>query len=127
MKRVLLASHHFPPDTAVGAIRASKFAKYLPRSGWEPVVLTVKKEYYPSVDALVDNEPPYPVIRSGFVRNQSYYYRKLKRLIFGNAIPTPSRTPSTGNDAPMRPSLRDWINALTAFPDEDTGWLPFAY
>ena len=41
-KRVLLISYHFPPDTAVGALRCAAFAKYLPSLGWQPYVLTVR-------------------------------------------------------------------------------------
>lgn len=40
MKKVLLISYHFPPDTAVGGLRAAKFARHLPACGWEPMVLT---------------------------------------------------------------------------------------
>lgn len=34
MKKVLLIGYHFPPDAAVGGLRAQKFAKYLPFYGW---------------------------------------------------------------------------------------------
>src|SRR6266542_5659957 len=40
MKRVLLVAYHYPPSTAVGAVRPSKFARYLPDLGWQPIVLT---------------------------------------------------------------------------------------
>jgi len=126
MKRILLVSHHFPPDSAVGGIRTAKFAKYLPRFGWEPVVLTVKEDYHPSIDDLIKEEPTYPVIRSAFVRNQSHYYRKLKRLLFGDAVLKPSALPGLDIDN-RKATLRDWFNAVTAFPDEDTGWIPFAF
>lgn len=38
MKRVYFLTYYFPPVGGVGAIRAAKFAKYLPEFGWEPVV-----------------------------------------------------------------------------------------
>ncbi len=37
--RVLMVARHFPPSGAVAAQRASKFARYLPEFGWEPVVV----------------------------------------------------------------------------------------
>ena len=37
--RVLMVAYHFPPSGAVAAHRASKFARYLPEFGWEPVVV----------------------------------------------------------------------------------------
>ena len=50
MRRILIIAYHFPPDAAVGALRPLKFAKYLPQFGWEPWVLTVRPEYYESLD-----------------------------------------------------------------------------
>lgn len=39
-KKVLIVSYYFPPTNVIGAVRISKFTKYLPEFGWEPVVLT---------------------------------------------------------------------------------------
>src|SRR5262245_60300966 len=50
-KRLLLVSYHFPPDAEVGAVRAQKLVKYLPRYGWEPLVLTVDPRQYEAHDA----------------------------------------------------------------------------
>jgi len=38
-KRVLILSHHYYPANRPPAHRIAKFAKYLPKFGWEPVVL----------------------------------------------------------------------------------------
>ena len=42
MKKVLMITYNFPPIVTVGAIRPVKFAKYLPKFGWTPVILTIK-------------------------------------------------------------------------------------
>jgi len=39
--RILLAAYHFPPSAAVGGLRISRFARFLPEFGWRPYVLTV--------------------------------------------------------------------------------------
>ena len=39
-RKVLFVVSRFPPVASVGAIRVRKFAKYLPRNGWTPVVIT---------------------------------------------------------------------------------------
>lgn len=39
MRRVLFVAYHFPPLANSGTQRPTKFAKYLPQSGWEPVVI----------------------------------------------------------------------------------------
>ena len=43
---VLVATWGFPPYADVSALRAAKFCKYLPRSGWWPIVYTVAPEHY---------------------------------------------------------------------------------
>jgi glycosyltransferase involved in cell wall biosynthesis len=40
--RVLVVSYNFPPLGGVGIQRTLKYATYLPRWGWEPVVLTAR-------------------------------------------------------------------------------------
>lgn len=44
-RRALLISYAYPPITAPGAIRVSKFARYLPDHDWSPTVLTVDGGY----------------------------------------------------------------------------------
>jgi len=39
-KKVLVVSFYFPPTNKIAAVRLGKLAKYLPRFGWEPFVLT---------------------------------------------------------------------------------------
>jgi len=41
VKKVLIITTHFPPDRHVGGHRPVKFAKYFPKFGWQPVILTV--------------------------------------------------------------------------------------
>ena len=40
MKPVLLISYYYPPSSAVGAVRPSKFADHLPAFGWHPTIVT---------------------------------------------------------------------------------------
>lgn len=58
MRRLLLISPHFPPDTNAGTHRARLLAPHLPAYGWEPTVLTVDPRDYegrldPDLAALV--------------------------------------------------------------------------
>lgn len=58
MKKVLMITTHFAPDIHVGAKRMTKFAKYLPQYGWQPVVLTCQVWRYHGVDkTLLDQLP----------------------------------------------------------------------
>lgn len=46
MKKVLIAAYYSPPYALVGAVRITKFCKYLPQFGWQPWILTVDPDYY---------------------------------------------------------------------------------
>jgi glycosyltransferase involved in cell wall biosynthesis len=131
MKRVLLITYHFPPDGAVGSVRAAKFAKYLPEFGWEATILTVKPKYCDVLDTnTIDvNSSGIPVvIRTGMFRNPSFYYRKIKRRLRSNgtkAYVSPPETEKAARHA--QTAFRTWIDFLLSFPDEQTGWIPFGF
>lgn len=46
MKNILVISFNFPPIAKVSGLRASKFAKFLPEFGYNPLILTVDPRYY---------------------------------------------------------------------------------
>jgi glycosyltransferase involved in cell wall biosynthesis len=49
-RSVLIASYHFPPDAAVGALRPARFGRILAELGWRVSVLTVHDEQCPVKD-----------------------------------------------------------------------------
>jgi glycosyltransferase involved in cell wall biosynthesis len=65
--RLLLVAYHFPPQSgSSGLLRSQKFCRYLPESGWRPVVLTVSTMAYETVEldkCPGDSEDP-PVLRA---------------------------------------------------------------
>lgn len=65
MKKVLIITTHFAPDIHVGAKRPTKFAKFLPEYGWQPVVLTKGVEYYHGIDETLNEDlpPDLPIYR----------------------------------------------------------------
>ncbi len=46
MKNILIIYPHWPPSNLAGVHRARLIANYLPDFDWNPIVLTVKSEYY---------------------------------------------------------------------------------
>lgn len=44
MKKVFMIAHQFPPVGGSGVQRTSKFVKYLPELGYEPIIFTIKAE-----------------------------------------------------------------------------------
>lgn len=65
MKRVLVITYYWPPSGGSGVQRWLKTSKYLPQSGWEPVIYTPKNPDVNSVDEslLKDVSPELKVIK----------------------------------------------------------------
>ena len=59
MPRVLMISSAFPPTGGAGVQRSAKFAKYLPRFGWRPVVWSASRlSRLPYDESLLADLPP---------------------------------------------------------------------
>ena len=57
-KKVLIITYYWPPSGGPGVQRVLNFAKYLPKFGWEPIILTVRKGEYPARDISLEKEIP---------------------------------------------------------------------
>jgi len=84
MQKVLIVTYYWPPGSGAGVQRWLKFSKYLPRHGWEPVILTIDPDYaaWPVTDVSHSGEIPdslrvYKTISTDFFR----LYRKDKTKI----------------------------------------------
>ena len=66
MKSVLIVAFDFPPQGGTGAIRVTKFAKYLPEFGWQPVVVTSDMLWNRDESLAQDVPPDTPVYRVGW-------------------------------------------------------------
>jgi glycosyltransferase involved in cell wall biosynthesis len=75
VKRVLMIAFHFPPLRGSSGIqRTLKFAQYLPRLGWQPLVLSAHPRAYPQVgdDQLKDIAPDLVVKRAFALDSQRH-------------------------------------------------------
>jgi glycosyltransferase involved in cell wall biosynthesis len=109
--RVLLISYAYPPISAPGAIRVSKWRNYLPEFGWEPTVLTVEGGYsrMKSGENLEDDA----VIRVPDAPWKS-------KVSVSPAVATSKKKPS------LKSALRKQATYLM-FPDRDRTWIKPAY
>jgi len=67
MRRVLMISPHFPPDSSAAAHRVRLLAPHLGEAGWEPTIVTLESSAYEGrpdceLEALVP--PSLPVVRA---------------------------------------------------------------
>lgn len=58
MRRVLIVAYDFPPRGATGVIRVTKFVRYLPEFGWQPVVVAAAVRGGMIDEALLAQLPP---------------------------------------------------------------------
>lgn len=129
MKRVLLISYHFPPDSEVGGLRAQKYAKYLPLYGWKPIVLTVHEKYYPKKDYDRMGDVKCEIHRTDVLPGLRDLYLKAKeiagRFRKNNARSTADHSPESLSSLQERneKGIRRFILDLMCLPDDRTGWI----
>jgi len=127
MKRVLIISYHFPPDSEVGGLRAQKYAKYLPLYGWTPVVLSVIPKYYPVLDLERSKDIKCSVNRTHVLPGIRNTYLALKQLLTFRKQDkiNPDRNQECIRhlrDRKLR-GLKRYALYFTWFPDDKTNWI----
>ena len=125
-RRVLLVSYYFPPSGGPGVQRTLKFAKYLPKFGWDPIVLTVDPRYasYPAVDADLDRDVPEETV---VVRTKAWDpYSAYARLLGKRKEDAVSVGFLSEDKEDFRHRIGKWVRANLFVPDARVGWVPFA-
>jgi glycosyltransferase involved in cell wall biosynthesis len=130
MKPVLLISYYFPPNPAVGAVRPSKFADYLPEFGWRPIVLTASSR--PGDGGTVARESAQDH-RSPLVHPVAEWPHLLKTYERSRARAAAKRGTLEAHAAKVvltfeqchapRGGLKRWLLVFFSLPDRETGWL----
>ncbi len=131
--KILFISYHFPPDSAVGAIRPAKFVKYLSSMGWQLRVLALKEDQIPLVDyGRVKEVAHVPVTRTAQwptileialrIRKRSLSLLGLKKEKAGPSEPGPENTSPSGSSSGIK-TLKRFLNSILEIPDKEIGWL----
>ena len=77
-KNILIVTPFFPPQTHAAVFRAFKLVKYLKRAGWNPVVLTVNRNYlYLEDPDLLDEVSNVPIYRANYIEPTLRGFRML--------------------------------------------------
>ena len=56
MKKVLIISYYWPPNSGSGVQRWLKFSKYLKKNNWDPIIVTPKNPYSELFDEKLSEE-----------------------------------------------------------------------
>lgn len=117
----------FPPLGGPGVQRSLKLAKYAPRYGWSPVILSVKEiSYYVYDPNLIDELPPEtPIFRTESLDPLRVSYRLLAKLRGRRPAETSGQSPFFATNAGKTKAYRKFRDMLL-FPDAQVLWAPFA-
>ena len=118
----MFITYYWPPAGGASTNRIVKFAKHLTAYGWEPVIVTVEKGDFPTVDEkLVQDIPKHLSVYKS--KNVSFF-PIIKALTRNKKISVPkSFTDQTNQSVKMK--LMRWIKSNT-IPDTRIFWYPFA-
>ncbi|PKN95882.1 MAG: hypothetical protein CVU43_23580 [Chloroflexi bacterium HGW-Chloroflexi-5] len=117
MKNVLIITYHFPPMPEIGGIRLYGLAKYLPKYGWNPIILT------PTLPGEPDSQ--FQVIQSSYDDVVALWKRRMglntkKSLNEQFGVSKPKDQPSIIDHLTYLP----W--EVITYPDPMRGWYKHA-
>jgi Glycosyl transferase 4-like domain/Glycosyl transferases group 1 len=132
-RNLLLLASEFPPVANAGVQRPLYFAKYLPRFGWHPHVLTVKDVMHFAYDySLLDVLPPECSVHrteSFELRRLFWLFRRLNgRSQSANTKETEKSQKAT-REFRLNPRWRELGRSMRGWffvPDDRILWMPFA-
>ena len=129
MRRVLIITYYWPPSGGSGVQRWVKFSKYLPQTGWQPVIYTPSNPELTAVDATLEEDVPEDaeIIRRPIFEPYGIY-RKLLRLFGkgGNGAESKKAgevNPINAQKKSLGQRLSLWIRGNFFIPDPRCFWV----
>jgi glycosyltransferase involved in cell wall biosynthesis len=123
MNKILIITYYWPPGSGAGVQRWLKFSKYLPLSGWEPVILTIDPEFaaYPAIDTSMGDEIS-PGLKVFKTKATDYFriYSKDKSRI-------PSAGFASNGKSGIKGKILRFIRGNFFIPDPRKGWNKHAF
>jgi len=122
LKRVLIITYYWPPNAGAGVYRWLKFARYLPRHGWQPVIYTPENPQLVAEDPdLLRDVPPEAEVIKRPIREPYGLYKRLTGRK-GERIHTAFLSESKRRTSLMeRIALR--VRGELFIPDARVGWV----
>ncbi|MBN2682624.1 MAG: glycosyl transferase family 1 [Bacteroidales bacterium] len=121
MKKVLIITYYWPPAGGIGVLRCLKFAKYLRKFGWEPVIYAPENASYPYLDKTNEKDIPQGItILKTPISEPFGLFKKLSgRKKNDAANPVYARDKKVG----LIDDLAIWIRGNFFIPDARSRWI----
>jgi len=115
MKQLLIISYTNPTLNIPSGVRIGKFAKYLPRYNWKPIIVSAPFPYF------YDSDKSFTYDDLSIYLTKSLDLAHFFRILTGKKRKSTSMKLRRSNE-----NMIDWIRSLMPV-DDKIGWLPFAY
>lgn len=124
MKKVLIVTYFWPPAGGPGVQRVLKIVKFLPKFGWQPIILTVANGEYPALDnTLAKNIPSICKVYKTRTFEPFGLYKKFVGIKTDQHIPTAVLSEA---NVSLKKKIANWIRLNLFVPDAKIGWKYFA-
>ena len=121
LKKILVITYYWPPSGGPGVQRVLKYCKYLPKYGWEPIILTVSEGDFPVLDESLGLE----VENFKVFKTKSFSFHKIFNYL-NKKSNTPTFQLSSSDKDSLFVRFSRWIRLNIIIPDGRIGWLPGA-
>ena len=119
MNKILIISYYWPPAGGSGVQRWLKFAKYLPKNNWQPIIYTPKNPYFEVKDEALCKDIP---IEAEIWKTPVWEPYALKDKLFGKS----GKSKSAGvisNKKSLKNKLLNWVRGNFFIPDPKVYWV----
>lgn len=119
-KKILIVTYYWPPAGGPGVQRWLKFAKYLPCSGWTPVIYTPENPSYPLTDESLMKEVPEGI---EIVRTHIWEPYQLAEKLNKNNKKFKAGQFDVGKNQSWKSRLSIWVRGNFFIPDARVFWV----
>lgn len=118
MKKILIISYYWPPNTGSGVQRWLKFSKYLKKNNWDPIIVTPENPYSELFDEKLSEE----IEGINVLKFPIWEPYSLKDKIFGKSIKS-QNSGLVSKDKSLKNFCLNWIRGNFFVPDPKKYWV----